>query len=144
MANAQGQKCEDECMNTDLETIEMGELATKMGIKYTEFTAAHAVATMPVEGNRQAFGILHGGASVALGETMGSMCAVLHAGEGANAVGVDINATHTRAIKSGTVTGVCTAIHLGRKMTVHEIVISDEQGRRISTVRITNVILPKQ
>ena len=117
-----------------------GALGEKMGLEFVELTVERCVATMPVEGNTQPLGLLHGGAHVVLGETLGSVAASLHAGPGRYAVGVDINATHTRAVTSGTVTGVCTPIHLGRSMTVHEIAISDEQGRRCSTVRITNMI----
>ncbi len=118
----------------------MGALAEKMGIAFTEFTVDRAVATMPVEGNTQPVGLVHGGAYVVLGESLGSMAANLHAGPGKLAVGVDINATHTRSATSGIVTGVCTPIHLGRSITVHEIVVSDDQGRRCSTIRITNMI----
>lgn len=118
----------------------MGALAEKMGIEFTEFTIERSVGTMPVEGNTQPVGLLHGGAYVVLGESLGSMAANLHAGPGRLAVGVDINATHTRSVTSGIVTGVCTPIHLGRSVTVHEIVVSDEQGRRCSTIRITNMI----
>ena len=118
----------------------MGALAEKMGIRFTEFTVERAVATMPVDGNTQPVGLLHGGAYVVLGESLGSMAANLHAGPGRLAVGVDINATHTRSARSGLVTGVCTPVHLGRSMTVHEIVVTDEDGRRCSTVRITNHI----
>ncbi len=118
----------------------MGALAEKMGIEFTEFTIERSVATMPVEGNTQPVGLLHGGAYVVLGESLGSMSANLHAGPGRLAVGVDINATHTRSATSGVVTGVCTPIHLGRSVAVHEIVVADEQGRRCSTIRITNMI----
>lgn len=118
----------------------MGALAEKMGIEFTEFSIERSVATMPVEGNTQPVGLVHGGAYVVLGESLGSMAANLHAGPGRLAVGVDINATHTRSATSGTVTGVCTPIHLGRSITVHEIVVSDDQGRRCSTIRITNMI----
>lgn len=118
----------------------MGALAEKMGIEWVEFSVDRCVATMPVEGNTQPVGLLHGGAYVVLGESLGSMAANLHAGPGRLAVGVDINATHTRSATAGVVTGVCTPIHLGRSLTVHEIVISDETGRRCSTVRITNHI----
>lgn len=118
----------------------MGALAEKMGIEFLEFTIERSVATMPVEGNTQPAGLLHGGASVVLGESLGSMAATLHAGPGRLAVGIDVNATHTRAATSGIVTGVCTPIHLGRSMTVHEIVVTDDQGRRCSTIRITNLI----
>lgn len=118
----------------------MGALAEKMGITFTEFTVERSVGTMPVEGNTQPIGLLHGGAYVVLGESLGSMAANLYAGAGKIAVGVDINATHTGSATSGTVTGVCTPIHLGRSLTVHEIVVTDESGRRCSTVRITNML----
>lgn len=118
----------------------MGALAEKMGLRWVEFSVDRCVATMPVEGNTQPVGLMHGGAYVVLGESLGSMAANLHAGPGRLAVGVDINATHTRSATSGLVTGVCTPIHLGRSVTVHEIVITDDQGRRCSTVRITNMI----
>ncbi|WP_413353506.1 PaaI family thioesterase [Microbacterium sp. 1P06AB] len=118
----------------------MGALAEKMGIEFIEFTPERAVARMPVAGNTQPVGLLHGGAYVVLGESLGSMHANLHAGEGRLAVGIDINATHTRSATEGWVTGVCTPIHLGRSMTVHEIVVTDDQGRRCSTVRITNMV----
>ena len=118
----------------------MGALAEKMGISFTESSVERSVATMPVEGNTQPVGLLHGGAYVVLGESLGSMSANLAAGPGRLAVGVDINATHTRSATSGLVTGVCAPIHLGRSVMVHEIVVSDDQGRRCSTIRITNMI----
>lgn len=115
-------------------------LAEKMGFEWVEFTPERAVASLPVEGNTQPVGLMHGGAYVVLGESLGSMHANFHAGEGRLAVGVDINATHTRSATSGRVTGVCIPIHLVRTMAVHEIAISDDHGRRVSTVRITNLI----
>jgi 1,4-dihydroxy-2-naphthoyl-CoA hydrolase len=121
----------------------MGALAERMGMEFLEFTLERSVATMPVEGNTQPVGLMHGGAYVVLAESLGSMAANLHAGPGRLAVGVDINATHTRSARSGVVTGVCTPIHLGNSITVHEIAVSDEQGRRLSTVRITNMITDK-
>lgn len=123
---------------TYLEQIGLGTLADKMGIEILEFNASCARASMPVEGNTQPFGLLHGGAYAVLGETLGSMHAGLLAPDGKVPVGVDINATHTGSATSGSVIGVCTPIHTGRSMTVHEIVISDESGHRCSTVRITN------
>ena len=118
----------------------MGALAEKMGMEFLEFSVDRSVATMPVEGNTQPVGLMHGGAYVVLGESLGSMAANLHAGPDRLAVGVDINATHTRSATSGFVTGVCTPVHLGRSITVHEIVVTDDQGRRCSTIRITNMI----
>ncbi|KJC63286.1 uncharacterized domain 1-containing protein [Agreia bicolorata] len=122
----------------------VGELADKMGIEFVEFTLERAVATMPVEGNRQPANLLHGGAYVVLGESLGSMSANLHAGPDRLAVGIEINASHTRSARSGLVTAVCTPIHLGRTLTTHEIAIDDDQGRRCSTIRITNMIIDKK
>ncbi len=117
-----------------------GELADAMGIEFTEFTIERTVGRMPVQGNRQSVGFVHGGAYVVLGESLGSMAANLFAGPGRLAVGVDINATHTRSATEGFVTGVCTPLHLGRTLAVHEIVVRDDEGRRCCTMRITNLI----
>ena len=103
------------------------------------------VATMPVTGNTQSFGLLHGGASLVLGEALGSWAAVIHASTlGKTAVGLDISATHHRSAREGVVTGVATAIQLVRTVTSHEVVISDESGARLCTVRITNLIVDKR
>lgn len=117
----------------------LGALADRMGITVTEFTPERAVATMPVEGNTQPLMLMHGGAYVVLGESLGSMHANFVAPEGHYAVGIDINATHTGSATKGLVTGVCTPVKLGRSIAVHEIAIEDEQGRRCSTIRITNL-----
>jgi len=122
-------------------TIELGELDEKMGVRILEQSAERVVATMPVAGNRQSFGLLHGGASVAFAEALGSWAAVIHAGPGRSAVGLDVNATHHRSVRSGLVTGVATAIRLGRKVTSHEVVLTDEDGNRLCTVRIRNLIV---
>ena len=118
----------------------VGALVVKMGIHFLELSPERTVATMPVEGNTQVAGILHGGAHVVLAETLGSFAAGMHAGPHRQALGIEVGATHHRAISHGTVTGTCTAIHLGRTLTTHEIVMTDEQGRRLSTARITNLI----
>ncbi|MDP3209191.1 MAG: hotdog fold thioesterase [Rhodoglobus sp.] len=117
-----------------------GELTVKMGVEYLELTAEHSVATMPVEGNRQVVGILHGGAHVVLGESLGSISSAIHAGPGRMAMGIEINATHSRSISSGFVTATCDALVLGRTLATHEIVVRDEEGRRLSTVRMTNIL----
>jgi uncharacterized protein (TIGR00369 family) len=122
-------------------TIELGELDVKMGVRILEQSAERVVATMPVEGNRQSFGLLHGGASVAFAEALGSWAAVIHAGPGRSAVGLDINATHHRSARKGLITGVATAIRLGRTIASHEIVVTDEEGNRLCTARITNLII---
>jgi len=120
-----------------------GDLAKKMDIQFHSLSATHATASMPVEGNTQSYDILHGGAFVVLGESMGSICANVHAHENnlGQAVGIEINASHTGSAISGFVWAECTAIHLGRTLTTHEIVLSNaETGKRLSTVRITNLI----
>ncbi|MBX3092835.1 MAG: PaaI family thioesterase [Cryobacterium sp.] len=117
-----------------------GALGVKMGIEFLEASPSRSVARMPVEGNTQPFGILHGGAHLVLAESLGSTSAHLHAGTGRYAVGIEINASHSRSITSGWVTGTCTAISLGRTLTVHEIVITDDEGNRLSTVRMTNLL----
>jgi uncharacterized protein (TIGR00369 family) len=117
-----------------------GQLALKMGIELTEMSAQHSVARMPVEGNRQVIGLLHGGAHVVLGESLGSLSSAIHAGPGRYAVGIEINATHSRSATDGWVTATCDALVLGRTLCTHEIVIRDEQGRRCSTVRMTNLL----
>lgn len=117
-----------------------GSLPRKMGIEFLELSAERSVATMPVEGNTQVIGILHGGAHVVLGESLGSISSAIHAGPGRIAMGIEINATHSRSISSGFVTGTCTALSLGRTLATHEIVIRDEEGRRLSTVRMTNIL----
>ncbi|NAZ88218.1 hotdog fold thioesterase [Kineococcus sp. T90] len=113
-----------------------------MGIEFVEATPARLVATMPVEGNTQVAGLLHGGASCVLAETLGSIGALLHVWPGGQALGTDINATHHRAVSSGVVTGTATAITLGRTLCSHEVVLTDEAGRRVCTARITNLVRP--
>ena len=98
---------------THLESIRAvgaGALGERMGIEITEATPERLVGTMPVEGNTQPYGLLHGGASVVLAETLGSFGAALVAGEDRVAVGLDINATHHRAARSGVVTGTAEAV----------------------------------
>ena len=125
--------------------IELGDLDRKMGIEILEESAERVVATMPVDGNTQSFGMLHGGASMVLGEALGSWAAVIHASTlGKTAVGLDISGTHHRGARSGIVTGVATAIQLGRTVTSHEVVITDDTGARLCTVHITNLIVDKR
>ncbi|GER23436.1 thioesterase [Zafaria cholistanensis] len=119
----------------------VGTLVEKLGIVFREITVERVVATMPVEGNQQVAGILHGGASAALAETLGSVAAAAYGGEDRRPVGVDLNVTHHRPGLSGLVTGTCMPIHLGRTLTTHEIVITGEDGRRVCTARITNMLL---
>ncbi|MDX3310219.1 hotdog fold thioesterase [Streptomyces sp. ME08-AFT2] len=114
-----------------------GHLGTRMGVQILEASAERVVATMPVEGNTQPYGLLHGGASAVLAETIGSVGAMLHGGSSKIAVGVDLNCTHHRGARSGLVTGVATPVHRGRSTATYEIVISDEEERRVCTARLT-------
>jgi uncharacterized protein (TIGR00369 family) len=114
-----------------------GQLAERMGIRFVEASPERLVATMPVEGNRQPYGLLHGGASVVLAESLGSTGALLSAGEGRVAVGIEVNATHHRTATEGTVTGVARRVHLGRTVATYEVVVSDERGGRVCTCRLT-------
>lgn len=118
----------------------VGELAEKMGIKILELSAERAVATMPVEGNRQPRGLLHGGAYLVLGETLGSFAANVWAAPEGYAVGIEISASHTKSATEGLVTGEATAISLGKSLAVYEVVIMNSSGERLSTVRITNLL----
>ena len=126
-----------------LEERGLGPLAERMGIQLTELSAERSVATMPVLGNTQPLGVLHGGAHVVLGESLGSFAANVWAHPDRVAMGIEVSASHTRACSEGMVTGVCSAISLGKNLTVHEVVISDSEGRRLSTVRITNYLKKK-
>lgn len=115
----------------------VGELAETMGIEITEATPQRMVGTMPVAGNRQPYGLLHGGANVVLAETLGSIAAALHGGPEKAPVGIEVSATHHRSATSGHVTGTATAISLGRTVASYEILIVDDEGRRTCTARLT-------
>ena len=121
----------------------LGALAEKMGIELLELSADRAVATMPVDGNTQPIGLLHGGAHVVLAESLGSFAANVHAHPWGYAVGIELNASHHASISEGLVTGTCTAVKLGKSLTTHEIKVTDESGRLLSTIRITNFLRPK-
>ncbi len=115
-------------------------LGERLGIEWREASPQRLVATMPVAGNTQPYGLLHGGASCVLAETLGSVGAILHAGPDATAVGVELNATHHRAVSSGMVTGVASPLHLGDSIATYEIAISDDQDRRTCTARLTCLV----
>jgi len=119
-----------------------GALPERMGIVLTEASAERVVGTMPVDGNTQPFGLLHGGASCVLAESLGSVGASIHALQafGGYAVGIEISATHHRSVREGTVTGVATPLHLGGTVATYEIVITDESGARVCTARLTCLV----
>jgi uncharacterized protein (TIGR00369 family) len=127
-----------------IRTLGSGQLDDKMGIKIIEASPQRLVGTMPVEGNRQPAGLLHGGANVILAESLGSVGTQIHAGLDRRIVGVDINATHHKSATEGLVTGVATAISLGKTMCSYEVVITNEAGERTCTARITCLILAKR
>jgi 1,4-dihydroxy-2-naphthoyl-CoA hydrolase len=114
-----------------------GTLPGRMGITVSAARAEQVVGSMPVDGNIQPYGLLHGGASCVLAETLGSLGAALHAGPGRFAVGIEISATHHRAVTGGVVTGVATRVHGGRTTATYEIAISDDRGRRACSARLT-------
>jgi uncharacterized protein (TIGR00369 family) len=117
-----------------------GTLAGRMGIRILSASGTEVVATMPVAGNIQPYGLLHGGASCVLAETIGSLGAVLHAGLDRVVVGIEISATHHRGVSEGEVTAVATLAHGGRTLATYDIAITDEAGRRLCTSRLTCLI----
>ena len=121
-----------------------GALDKKMGIEILEASPQRLVARMPVEGNTQPIGLLHGGANVVLAESLGSIGTQLHAGVDRKIVGVDINATHHRSATSGYVTAVATANSLGKTLCSYNIEITNEAGERTCTARITCLILAQK
>ncbi|AXK35190.1 hotdog fold thioesterase [Streptomyces armeniacus] len=114
-----------------------GHLGERMGVRVLEAAPERVVGTLPVEGNTQPYGLLHGGASAVLAETLGSVGAMLHGGPRKVAVGVDLNCTHHRAVRSGMVTGVASPVHRGRTTGTYEVVITEESGKRVCTARLT-------
>lgn len=121
-----------------------GALDKKMGIEIVEASPQRLVATMPVEGNTQPLGLLHGGANVVLAESLGSIGTQLHAGPHRRIVGVDINATHHKSATSGIVTGVATAITLGKTLCCYNVEITNDKGEKTCTARITCLILAER
>ena len=116
------------------------QLNDKIGMKLTEVGPKRVVGTIPVAGNLQPYGLLHGGANAVLAEALGSTVAALNAGPDRAAMGLELSCTHHRAVRSGIVTGVATPLHVGRGTITAEIVITDDQGRRTCTARLTCVV----
>jgi len=129
----------------DLNAYQQGTLVSHLGIRYVEVGPDSLSATMPVdERTKQPAGILHGGASVALAETLGSTGANLVLDRDRKlAVGLEINANHVRAMREGTVKGTARPLHLGGSTQVWEIRIEDEQARLVCVSRITMAVLDK-
>jgi len=115
-----------------------------MGIEIIEASPERLVATMPVEGNTQPFGLLHGGANVVLAESLGSVGTHLHAGPTRRIVGIEINASHHKSATSGVVTGVATAVTLGKTLCTYNVEITNDKGEKTCTARITCLILAER
>jgi uncharacterized protein (TIGR00369 family) len=132
---------DQETLNTIMATtVAEGTLPGRMGIKILSASASRVVATMPVLSNVQPHGLLHGGASCVLAETIGSLGAYLHAGPGRMVVGIEISATHHRGVREGYVTAVATLAHGGRTLASYDIVVTDAGGNRVCTSRLTCLI----
>lgn len=113
------------------------QLADRMGIKITSWEPDRVVGTLPVAGNRQPFGLLHGGASAVLAESLGSTAAALAGLPDRVPLGLELSCTHHRAATEGLVTGVCTPMHVGRTVGTFQIELTDELGNRTCTARLT-------
>ena len=109
----------------------------RLGIVICSASAEEVVGTMPVSGNTQPFGLLHGGASLVLAESLGSFGAAVAAHGRSAPLGIEINASHHRSVDSGTVTGRATPIHHGRTLSTWQVEITDDAGRLVCTARIT-------
>jgi 1,4-dihydroxy-2-naphthoyl-CoA hydrolase len=119
-------------------------LDDKLGIEILDYDPDRVVASMPVDGNQQPYGLLHGGATCALVETVGSWAAALHAGPEQKVVGIELNASHIRSATSGVVTAVCTPVRRGRTLATFLIEVSDDQGRPTASARLTCMTLPPE
>lgn len=125
-----------------LNTTSANTMVAHLGIVYTRLGDNTLEANMAVDGRtHQPFGLLHGGASAALAETLGSMAGYLMTREGQCVVGTELNATHHRAVSQGKVRAVCQPLHLGKQTQSWEIVVFDEQGRRCCTCRLSTRVM---
>jgi len=132
---------------TDLDRINAwnrGCMVEHLGMLVTEVGDDFLRGTMPVDARtKQPFGLLHGGASVALAESLGSLAGNLCIDDGEMAVGLDINANHVRAVTEGVVTGTARPLHIGRSTQVWDIRIEDERGRLVCISRLTLAVVPR-
>jgi len=121
-----------------------GALDKKMGIEIIEASPQRLVGRMPVEGNTQPFGLLHGGANVVLAESLGSVGTHLHAGPSRRIVGIEISASHHKSATEGYVTAVATAVTLGKTLCTYNVEITNDKGEKTCTARITCLILAQR
>jgi uncharacterized protein (TIGR00369 family) len=119
-----------------------GGLFWRLGMRITQARPDLVCGTMPVTGNTQPYGVLHGGASAAFAETLASVAAALHAGPTRLALGLEVNATHHRSVGFGLVHGTATAVHRSSSMATYEVRITDDEQHCICTCRVTCVIRP--
>lgn len=112
-------------------------LDIKMGLELLEVTPTRAVGRYPVEGNTQPFGLWHGGASCVVAETLASLAAAAEVGPTGTIAGVDINATHLVAVRSGWVTGTAVALRIGRTLATYDVSLTNEDGEQVCAARIT-------
>jgi uncharacterized protein (TIGR00369 family) len=112
----------------------------RLGIEITSASPEQVVGTLPVEGNTQPFGLLHGGASVLLAESLASIGAFLAAGDGHDVLAIEVTASHHRSVSEGTVTGRATRLSHGSTLSTWQVTVEDDQGRRLSTARVTCLV----
>lgn len=123
-----------------------GTMVERCGMEMVELDAQGGIMTMPVAGNTQPAGLLHGGATIALAESIASFAAMLQArevlGEGAQAVGTSVSALHHRSARAGTVTATCAVRHAGRQVASYLVDVRDESGALLSTITVQTMLLP--
>ena len=128
----------------DLNAMSEGTAMRPLGIEFTEIGPDFLRATMPVDARtRQPYGLLHGGASVLLAETLGSTAGGMCVEEGEGVVGIEINANHLRGVREGLVTGTARPLHVGRSTQVWEIRIEDPRGRLACISRLTLAVIAR-
>ena len=133
-------------LRTHFDPLLRGTLLERCGIELLTLDTGGGTASMPVQGNTQPAGLLHGGATIALAESIASFAAILRArevhGEGAQAVGTSVSTLHHRSARSGSVIATCSPLHLGRQVANYLVDVHDEQGRLLSTVTVATQLLP--
>jgi 1,4-dihydroxy-2-naphthoyl-CoA hydrolase len=117
-----------------------GSLMERIGLEWLEAGLDRMVARIPVEGNTQPYGLLHGGVTAALCETVGSMGTAIHVGEGRSPVGIQLSVNHLRAVRQGYVTAIGVPVHVGRTTALWDVSVEDGAGRLVATGRLTLAI----
>ena len=140
MSDAQPVEISPADFQREIEAGPAGRLMTKLGLQCLEVGANRMAARMPVEGNTQPYGLLHGGVTAALCETLGSIGTALHAGPDRLVTGIELNVNHLRAVRKGHVIGTGVPLHLGRTTAVWDMRVHDEEGRLVAVSRLTLAI----